>query len=85
MHAKFCVNRPNGVGVVFTEDRRHTEDTQKTHTQKTDRMKIHAPFSALGPSNCSKLQCGNKDHFLLVAIVAQHGVPVALYLNPSNP
>ena len=51
MHAKFCFKRPNGVGVVFTED---------THTHRqTDRMKIHALFSPLGPSNCSKLQCGN--------------------------
>ena len=54
MHAKFCVKRPNGVGVVFTEDR-HTEDTQKT-----DRMKMHAPFSPLGPFTVVNYSVGIK-------------------------
>ena len=48
MHAKFCVKRPNGVGVVLLKHR-------KTHRLNEN----PCPLSALGPSNCSKLQCGN--------------------------
>ena len=43
MHAKFCVKRPNGVGVYFLE--RQTEDRRQT-----DRLNQNScPFSGLGP------------------------------------
>ena len=50
MHAKFCVKRPNGVGVYFTEDRH------------TDRLNENScPFSGLGPFTVVNYSVGITD------------------------
>ena len=53
MHAKFCVKRPNGVGVYFFETQ--TEDRQ-THRQNEN----SCPFSGLGPFTVVNYSVGIK-------------------------
>ena len=63
MHAKFCVKRPNGVGVVFLERQTHTQTDRQTDRPNEN----PCPLSALGPSNCSKLQCGNNCSSIMIS------------------
>ena len=67
MHAKFCVKRTNGVGVVKnTQKDRHTD----THRQ-TDRMKIHAPLSPLGPFTVVNYSVGIKPYIMKLVLLTQ--------------